>query len=86
MNAIRNCEFRFKCPKDWDALKPTDREGERYCNECNQIVYFCRTNKQLMAAIQEDRCVAVRVNAPEEDVPLIEVGMPTVKYNYQDKP
>jgi hypothetical protein len=39
-----------------------------------------------MAAIQEDRCVAVRVNDPEEDLSLIEVGMPAVNYNYQDKP
>lgn len=81
MNAIRNCEFRFKCPKDWDALEPTDRDDERYCNECNQIVYFSKTGKQLMAAIKEDRCVAVKILDPESDLPRIEVGMPAPKYN-----
>jgi len=86
MGEIRNCQFRFKCPKAWGALKLTEIEDQRYCTECEQIVYFCKTNKQLMTAIQEDRCVAVRVNDPEEDLTLIEVGMPAVKYNYQDKP
>ena len=79
MNAIRNCEFRFKCPKDWDALKPTDREDERYCNECNQIVYFCHTEEELMAAIQADRCVAIAQGVPEDG--LFVVGMMQSRYD-----
>ena len=86
MNAIRNCQFRFKCPKTWEALQHTDVDDQRYCTGCEQIVYFCRTSKQLMTAIQEDRCVAVRVIDPEEDLPRIEAGMPAVQYNDRDKP
>lgn len=81
MNDIRNCEFRFKCPKQWDALKPTDNEDQRYCNECNQIVYFCHTPDELMAAIQANRCVAIRVETPSGvDT---RVGMMDVKYGEQ---
>ena len=81
MNVIRNCEFKFKCPKQWDFLELTDEEDQRDCNECHQIVYFCKTGKQLMAAIKEDRCVAVKILDPESDLPRIEVGMPAPKYN-----
>ena len=35
MSEIRNCEFKFKCPKQWEALELTDREDQRHCHECN---------------------------------------------------
>lgn len=79
MPEIRNCEFKFKCPRQWEALKPTDHEDQRYCNECNQIVYFCHTAEELMVAIQEDRCVAINVSSPSAED--IMVGMPAPKYN-----
>ncbi len=79
MGEIRNCKFSFKCPKEWASLKPTDQPDQRYCNECNQIVYFCKTGKQLMAAIKEDRCVAVAVGgASNADMVL---GLPESIYD-----
>lgn len=79
MNEIRNCEFRFKCPMQWNALKPTDNKDQRYCNECNQIVYFCHTADELMDAIQADRCVALAVEGSKGQT--FEVGMPAPRYN-----
>lgn len=79
MAEIRNCEFRFKCPMQWEALKPTDHEDQRYCGECNQLVYFCHIEEELMAAIKADRCVAIEQDAPEEG-PFV-VGMMKSKYN-----
>jgi len=79
MNEIRNCEFRFKCPKEWNGLKPTDNHDQRYCSACNQIVYFCHTANELMAAIQADHCVAVRVAHAKDEG--IQVGMPAPEYN-----
>ena len=79
MNDIRNCEFRFKCPRQWDALKPTEDKDQRYCHECNQIVYFCHTAEELMIAIKEDRCVAINLAGPLAEDTM--VGMPAPQYN-----
>jgi hypothetical protein len=84
MNEIRNCEFKFKCPKEWKSLQLTDQEDQRYCDECNQIVYFCRTGKQLMAAIKADRCVAVGTDDADSGLTQLEVGMPAPRYNLDD--
>ncbi len=82
MREIRNCAFRFKCPKEWKSLKPTKKEDQRYCNECNQIVYFCKRGKQLMAAIKEDHCVAIVVGgSSSEDMVL---GLPVSIYNVNE--
>ena len=78
MNEIRNCEFKFKCPKDWDALKRTETPAQRFCNECNQIVYFCHTAEELMVAMKEDRCVAINLGGLSSEDTM--VGMPAPKY------
>jgi hypothetical protein len=61
---IRNCEFRFECPKLWDALAPTTDERVRFCGECQRHVIFCRTATELKKAIINDDCVAVRIPTP----------------------
>lgn len=66
MGEIRNCKFIFKCPRDWEGLKPTDNMHQRYCGECNQIVHFCYTSEDLMKAIQADLCVAIANNPSTE--------------------
>lgn len=78
MGEIRNCAFRFKCPMDWEALKPTDNQDERYCNECNRIVHFCHTSDDLMAAMQADLCVAIENHEPDGG-PFV-VGMLKSRY------
>lgn len=62
MNEIRNCEFKFKCPKEWELLIPTIHKDQRFCGECDRTVYLCKTGTELMTAIREDRCVAVKIN------------------------
>lgn len=74
VNEIRNCEFKFKCPKEWELLSLTEHKDQRFCNECERIVYFCKTGKALMAAIQADQCVAVSIMGETE------VGMPLPTY------
>ncbi|WVN41195.1 hypothetical protein AOB54_06785 [beta proteobacterium MWH-UniP1] len=59
---IRNCEFKFKCPKIWDSLTPTADERIRLCGECDRRVIFCRTATELKQAIIDDECVAVRIS------------------------
>lgn len=58
---IRNCQFKFECPKIWDDLEETADERVRHCGECNRMVIFCRTAKQLKRAIVDNYCVAIEV-------------------------
>lgn len=71
---VRDCAFSFKCPKSWDSLQTTENENVRYCNECKEHVWFCKTTKALRYASSKGRCVAVEVvalNAILGTVPLL---------------
>ena len=65
---IRNCEFRFKCPKDWWELQPTKISTERFCTQCQKTVHFCRNQTELHDAIVKDLCVAIEIE-PEGGLP-----------------
>jgi hypothetical protein len=62
-NLIRNCEFKFKCPKRWEDLEtaasPRSIDLTRRCNECNQLVWKVDTEEQLAKYILRDYCVAI---------------------------
>ncbi len=58
---IRNCEFRFRCPKTWDVLTRTDNFRVRHCKTCDRPVVYCRTPYELRDAIIKNECVAVEV-------------------------
>lgn len=55
---ILNCNFRFKCPKDWSSLTDIGVENQRYCGVCNENVHWCTTQQDIDAAISNDQCVA----------------------------
>lgn len=61
MNEIRNCQFRFECPRNWVELEPMNNPAQRHCPACMQTVHLCRTPAELMAAIRKNWCVAVDV-------------------------
>ena len=62
-NLIRNCEFKFKCPKRWDDLEtaasPTAFDSPRRCDECQQLVWKADNEEQLAKYILHDYCVAI---------------------------
>lgn len=64
---IRNCRFRYACPRDWDQLQETGEDGTRYCDACDSVVYLCDTDAQLRRHILDDHCVAIpmRLRAPD---------------------
>ena len=70
---IRNCEFRFKCPKSWDSLEKTPIAVQRYCGECQRIVIHCRTATELEWAIVRNLCVAISPvpsKKPSTEIPI----------------
>lgn len=56
---IRNCDFKFQCDRQWDALDKTKDPNVRYCNKCEDEVYFIRSNEELRDAIVDNHCVAL---------------------------
>src|SRR5215510_12246403 len=50
MGDIRNCAggFRFRCPGSWEALEATDRPDIRFCPECREEVYYCKTDAEMV--------------------------------------
>lgn len=59
MTELRNCSFKFQCPKSWDSLKRTDQINVRYCDHCKENVYFCDSSRELREAIEKNYCVAI---------------------------
>lgn len=58
---IRNCEFRFECPKLWAELQETENQKIRFCEACNRSVHYCKTPSELQRAIINNYCVAVEL-------------------------
>jgi uncharacterized protein (TIGR02996 family) len=58
---IENCPVRFAypCPKRWEALRPTEDDAVRYCEACQQRVYYCSTLRQARRHAEAGNCVAV---------------------------
>jgi hypothetical protein len=74
-NDVLNChwEFRTQCPKRWEELSPTDSKAERFCETCQQRVYNCKTEKQLVDAIRAGRCVTFKSKVDDEPRRLLGV-------------
>jgi len=58
---IENCSvsLQFQCPKRWEQLQLTRDETVRYCESCQQKVFFCETIEvaQTHAALSD--CIAI---------------------------
>jgi len=75
---IRNCKFAFKCEKRWDDLEITSGNDKniRFCQDCEQNVYRCRTDHQIKIAIMKNRCIAVRIESKVSREKINFVGVP----------
>lgn len=56
---LRNCPFAFRCTKKWEELQVTEVQGQKFCDDCQQIVYLCMNDRELNEAILRNRCVAI---------------------------
>lgn len=85
---IRNCRFAFRCKKQWSDLAPSPIDGEnvRYCDDCQESVLLCKTDKELTEAIRSNRCVALiapvtsaepKANRRARSNPATLVGLPS---------
>jgi uncharacterized protein (TIGR02996 family) len=58
---IENCglEFRFECPRQWEALRHTENAAVRFCDACERRVYYCQTVGEARSLARLGECVAV---------------------------
>lgn len=73
--SIRNCKFAFRCDRRWADLTPTRDPDIKFCNGCQQEVFFCHTDAALVEAIVRNRCVAIYVeNHLDSGTPRVLMG------------
>ncbi len=64
---IRNCKVKKQCDKTWAVLSESSPHGilknlrmdsVRYCERCDDFVWWCSTEKELVDALTSNQCVA----------------------------
>jgi hypothetical protein len=57
--SIENCEFRYLCKKKWYELERVrGSDSVRFCDACKNNVYFCGSDAELSAHVEQGHCVA----------------------------
>ncbi|MGH9908096.1 MAG: hypothetical protein ACRD8U_21200 [Pyrinomonadaceae bacterium] len=57
--SIKNCEFVFRCPREWEQLEATEVFDERFCGMCKRVVYRCDNELLFELHVKAGHCVAV---------------------------
>jgi uncharacterized protein (TIGR02996 family) len=58
VDACVRVELEFACPREWNALAPTDDDKVRHCGACDRRVYFCGSLAEVFARASTNECVA----------------------------
>jgi hypothetical protein len=66
---VRNCgravalpqavRFQFRCPRQWETLAATPETGVRFCDSCQQNVYYCDTTQAVEMHARRGDCITV---------------------------
>jgi uncharacterized protein (TIGR02996 family) len=59
---LENCSisFRFRCPKQWEQLTPTDDGATvRFCEACEKNVYYCDSIEEARSHAEREHCIAI---------------------------
>ena len=69
MSDIRNCgqakrkskivRFTYKCPKNWNTLQKTESDSVRFCDACQESVYYCADPQEVNRHAHQGHCVAI---------------------------
>jgi uncharacterized protein (TIGR02996 family) len=52
-------QFRFRCPKTWNALAPTADDRVRHCATCEREVHYCTSIHEARAHGEQQHCIAI---------------------------
>lgn len=48
----------YVCPIEWDDLESTDSSDIKFCDVCNENVYWTKTQEEFEKFASEGKCVA----------------------------
>lgn len=67
---VDSAEFcwAFKCPQQWQDLRPTEVGAVRYCTQCQMQVHYCETQAELAEHVKLRHCVAMPPPEGQEDI------------------
>jgi len=56
--ALCGAQLKFRCPKEWINLRPTEDVRVRHCQVCNRRVTYCTSIGEYQKLASEHECVA----------------------------
>jgi hypothetical protein len=75
---IRNCTFAFRCKENFYEMMATRDDGTvRFCVNCMQEVFLCKTNEELSEHIRSNHCIAILQKIRGRETMLL--GLPIVR-------
>lgn len=75
---IRNCTFAFRCKENFYEMMATRDDGTvRFCVNCMQEVFLCKTNDELSDHIRSNHCIAILQMVRGRETMLL--GLPMVR-------
>lgn len=75
---IRNCTFAFRCKENFYEMMATRDDGTvRFCVNCMQEVFLCKTNEELSDHIRSNHCIAILQKVRGRETMLL--GLPIVR-------
>jgi len=75
---IRNCTFAFRCKENFYEMMASRDDGTvRFCVNCMQEVFLCKTNEELSEHIRSNHCIAILQKVRRKETMLL--GLPEVR-------
>ena len=68
MSDILNCDraipkesiyFSYRCPRKWDVLESTSQQSVRFCQACQENVYYCTTKEDAEQHAKQGHCIVI---------------------------
>ena len=69
MSDILNCgqakqeselvRFTYQCPKYWRSLQVTENNSVRFCDACQENVYYCTDKQEAEQHAHKGHCIAI---------------------------
>jgi hypothetical protein len=79
VRTVRKCgiavERRQECPRTWAEMAATSDPDVRRCAQCDDFVYFCRSDAETLEHAFAGHCIA-REEPSEAELPDLVIGRP----------
>lgn len=53
--------FKYRCSKQWQEFQATKNETIRFCDACQENVYYCNDKKEADSHARQGHCIAISI-------------------------